>query len=156
MKKLNFLTLLIVVLIIAACSPKVNNDETSGNNNKAEPSIKTSNEDKESVVDEKPHEENKENKSAEDQASEEPNQANEVNKNNVNTDINTKQVEFSGQIDQTSIEVITSEGTPLALRIENFGENVDFGALNAGDRAEVEYYTNEHGQNMLTNFVITE
>ncbi|PLR84346.1 hypothetical protein [Bacillus sp. V33-4] len=147
MKKLNFLTLLMVVLLMAACGTAVNNDSTSGNNDGVAESTETPNQENEVV--EESNEETKtaeENKVVDNQTSEE----------NVNTESNKHQVEFSGQIDQASIEVITPEGTPLALRIEDYQSNVNFETITAGTNAEIEYYTNEYGQNILTNFVFME
>ncbi|SEM65760.1 hypothetical protein SAMN05192533_104250 [Mesobacillus persicus] len=57
-------------------------------------------------------------------------------------------VEFSGQADLTSIEVMQKDGTPLVLRTIDF-TGVDFSTIDAGANAEIEFFTNESGQNVL-------
>lgn len=59
---------------------------------------------------------------------------------------------YIGQVDTHSIEIQTTDQESMIL--QTLESEVDFGSINEGSKVNIDYYTNENGQNILKSITV--
>lgn len=139
MKKL-WIVLVSILLIglLSACGTTDNTDSTTGTDSGSE-------------IEKETNSDTEENEPALEE-SDEPEDEGNTPTEQANEDVITETATYQGQADPHSIEVKTENGVMVLQVLEV--EDINWDSIELGADLEIEYYENEHGQNILTNCTV--